>query len=44
MRPGIRASDLAREAGVSRPYVTTVLKQLEADNKLRRADGGLLAP
>ena len=41
-RPGISPSDLAREAGVTRSYVGAILKSLESENRVRRADGGLL--
>ncbi|MDQ6807138.1 MAG: winged helix-turn-helix domain-containing protein [Actinomycetota bacterium] len=42
-RPGISQSDLAKEAGVTSSHVSTILKTLEGEKKLRRGDDGLLA-
>ena len=42
-RPGIGQGDLAKEAGVSTAYVYGIVKALEAEKKVERAHGGVLA-
>ena len=42
-RPGIRPSDLAREADITAAYASSIIKTLETDKKVKRSDGGLLA-
>jgi hypothetical protein len=42
-RPGIKQSDLAREAGVTPAYISGLVKKLQSARKIEKVDGGLLA-